>query len=183
MRSIRTQSAVATAAASLVLLAGCGGTSGTSATTYVKDVCTSVGTWEQAIKTHTSALTAALGSGATPAKGKQALASYLDATISETTTAQSGINAAGTPAVKNGSKIASTFKTAFVNAKAALVRARAQVNTISTTDPTAFEASATKLGTEAQTSLSSIGNSLSSLSSSQLDKAAASVPACSQLAS
>jgi hypothetical protein len=166
-----------------VVLAGCGGggSSGVSAGSYVKAICSSIGPFEKDVQSRSSALD--LSSITNVADGKTALVGFLTAMVSDTDKAVAQLKAAGDPNVKNGKAIASGVVTAFSKLKQALQQAASQANSLPVTSPTAFKTAATTLGNGVRTSISSIGGSLNGLKSPDLEQAAAKDPTCKTLAS
>jgi hypothetical protein len=165
------------------ILAGCGGSgsSGVSASTYVKSICSAVGTFERDVATRSSNLN--LSSLSDASKGKQALQGFLAAIVEDADKASSKLRAAGTPKVSNGSKIASTLVKAFDQLKNALQNAKSQAGNLPTSSPTAFKNAAESLGKQVQSSLTAIGSSLSGLKSPELEKAAQKEPTCKSISS
>jgi hypothetical protein len=172
------------ALASAVALAGCGGSSGASssgvsANTYVKAICTAVGPFEKDVATRSNALNSAKLTSA--AQGKKAVQSFLAAVSSDTDKALSRLQAAGTPDVAHGETISATIVKAFQQLKQAIGSASEQAKSLSTSSPQAFKNGANQLGGTVRSSLSGISNSLGKLQSAELAKAAAKEPSCTAL--
>ena len=161
-----------------LLVSGCGGgsTSGVSAGSYVKTVCTAVRDWAQQIEARTDALNGATVANAT--EGKAAIQKFLAAAVADTRTATSRLKSAGTPAVSGGSEISARMVSSFAQIEAALMRGQRQANALPADDPTAFPSAGRALGGEVQRALRSIGSGLSGLRSPELAKAAQNEPAC-----
>ncbi len=165
------------------VLAGCGGSgsSGVSAATYVKSICSAVGPFEKDVATRSSSLNLSALSNAS--QGKKALQDFLTAIVADADKARSKLQAAGTPKVANGKKIASTLVDSFTRLKGALQQAQSQAGSLPTSSPAAFKSAAQALGTRVQSSMTAISGSLSGLKSPELERAAAKDPTCKSLAS
>jgi hypothetical protein len=170
------------ALASAVTVAGCGSSgssSGVSAGTYVKAICTAVGPFEKDVAARSNALNSAKLTS--PAQGKTAVQSFLTAVSADTDKALSRLQAAGTPNVDNGKKISTTIVGAFKDLRQAIGSASHQAKSLSSTSPQAFKDGANALGGTVRSSLSGISNSLGKLQSADLAKAAAKEPSCTAL--
>ena len=164
----------------VLTVAGCGGSSsGVSAETYVKSVCTAVGNWARDIQTRSSALNVAQLSN--PVQGKQAVERFMTAAVASTQNAVSQLKAAGTPSVTNGSKISNEVVSTFKAVATAMNIGAAQARALPTSSPAAFKAAADTLANSVRTSLNGLGAGLSGLRSSELESAAKKVAACGSL--
>jgi hypothetical protein len=174
---------LAVTAAVAAPLAGCGGggSSKASPTSYVKSVCTAVGSWVTTIKGRASQLTTIKPASA--AQGRQELQSFISGVISDTDKALAAIKSAGVPNVSNGQQVATALQGAFTQIKGVLAQSQNQANALPTGSPSAFKTAATKLGTSVQQSLSGIAAGLSALRTPDLQKAASQTSACQSLAS
>jgi hypothetical protein len=185
MTSIRKISAAAAVAAALVI-AGCGGSSSSSssassvsASTYVKSICTAVGTFRTDVQSKISALGTA--NITTPAQGKKALQEFLTAASSSADSAVTKLQGAGSPSVNNGKQISTSLVTAFNQLSSALKQAESSTNSLPTNSKAAFAAGAKSIQTNIQNSISGMLSSLSALKSPDLASAAKSEPACTSL--
>ncbi len=166
-------------------IAGCGSSSGSgsavSAKTYVNAICNAVAPFEKDVVARSSALDLTTVKG--PAQGKVALQGFLTAIAGDTDAAVTKLKSAGTPNVKDGKQIATAIVGAFTQLSTAMHGAVTESKSLSTTDANAFRTGATKLGNDVRGSMSNIGTNLQSntLKSSELQKAAASAPACKSL--
>lgn len=160
------------------LVAGCGSSkpAGVSAASYVKSVCTAVNSWASSIEAKSGALNVSKITNAV--QGKTALKNFFTSAVSDTDTAVSKLQAAGTPNISNGKTIATGLVSSFDQIGTALKKGATQAAALPVTSPTAFKTAGTALGTSVQKALNDVGASLSSLKSSALEKAAASEPAC-----
>jgi hypothetical protein len=166
-----------------IVLAGCGSSSssGVSAGSYVKAICSSIGPFEKDVQARAGALN--LSAITNVSQGKTALVGFLDAMVTDTDKAVTQLKAAGNPDVKNGKAIAAGVVSAFTKLKQALQTAANQAKSLPTSSPDAFKTAATTLGTTVRTTISTIGGSLNGLKSSQLESAAAKDPTCKSLSS
>jgi hypothetical protein len=181
MTSIRRISAGAVLATALVV-AGCGGSSSSSsisASAYVKNVCTAVGTFRTDVQQKISSLSAANVS--TPEQGKKALQDFLAAASSSADKAVTTLKGAGTPNVKNGQQISTSLVNAFNQLSSALKQAETSTNSLPTSSKAAFAAGAKSIQTNIQSSIQGMLSSLSALRSADLSAAAKGQPACTSL--
>jgi hypothetical protein len=166
-----------------VAVAGCGSSgsssSGVSAGTYVKAICTAVGPFEKDVAARSNQLNSAKLSSTQ--QGKKAVQGFLTAVSADTDQALSKLQSAGTPDVDKGEKLSTTIVTAFKDLKQAIGSALDQAKTLPTTSPQSFKKGANKLGDTVRSSLTGISNSLGKLQSADLAKAAAKEPACTAL--
>jgi hypothetical protein len=170
-----------------VVVAACGGSSGSasgvSPSAYVKSVCTSVGPFEKDVVSRSSALDLTTIKNA--AQGKTALKGFLSAVAADTHRAYAALQAAGVPSVKNGKSIAGAIVGAFGQLDGTMTTAVKQADSIPTNSPAAFKTAAQNLGTTVRTSMAKIGTNLqtSTLKSPALEQAAAKETACKTLGS
>ena len=153
--------------------------SGVTAGQYVKAICTAVGPFEKDVASRSNALNSAKLTSASP--GKKAVQDFLSAVSTDTNTALSKLQAAGTPNVDNGKTISTTIVSAFKQLKSAIGTALTQANSLSTSSPQAFQKGANALGGTVRSSLSGISTSLGKLKSPDLEKAASKEPSCTAL--
>lgn len=173
---------VALAAAALAL-AGCGSSksSGVSAATYVRSICTTASHWQAAVETAGTKLQSIANSKSLDT-AKTGYVQFVDALATATSSTTNDLIAAGTPAVSNGKSIAQTLVQVFSQAKTTLNAAAADAARIPTTSKTAFTASANKVGTDVRNALSGMSK-LAPEKNPQLHTAAAKDPTCQTLAS
>jgi hypothetical protein len=167
--------------ASVVLLAACGGSTGVSAASYVKSVCTAAATWKNSIVSAGTKLQAALTSASLP-KTKSEYVQFVQALVTATGHAADQLSSAGIPSVSGGKSIATTIEGIFSNAKTRLSQAASEANSIPTTSKNAFNAGANKVQTEIRTALAQM-SSATPANNPQLRSAAAKDPTCKSLAS
>jgi hypothetical protein len=178
--NFRRSAAAVAAVGAIAGIAGCGsGSSGVSPSAYVRSVCNAVGPFESSVAARSNALNPS--TIRSPAEGKIALRHFLSAVAADTGTALSKLQNAGTPSVSGGDKIESAIVGAFTQLDGAMKAAARRADHLPTDSASAFQAAATALGTTVRNSMNGIGSSLSGLKSAELQKAAASEPACKRL--
>ena len=170
-----------------VSASGCGGSSAKKTTakttpeSYVGQVCTSIGEWLRAVESGSAQIGEELHPGSTPVHAKQALQTLIRNSVADSERVVAGLQAAGTPNVSGGQQIASQLVSSFQQATDDLRSVEAQVNALPTNDPSAFLTAAKRVGGSVQSSLANIGSGLSTLRSSELQRAATQSPACKNL--
>jgi hypothetical protein len=180
----RTAAAICVLAIAAVLLAGCGGSSGSSDSgvtpaAYVKAICSAVGPFEKDVQARSSALD--LSSIKSAAEGKTALQGFLKAIAADSTQAVNKLKAAGNPNVTNGKEIQAAIVGAFTKLDTAMQQAASSADSLPTGTPDAFRIAANALGNTVRTSMNGIGSSLNGLKSQALEKAAAADPTCKSI--
>jgi hypothetical protein len=169
----------------VLVVAGCGGSSsassGPSASSYVKTVCTAVKGWVSDIETGSGKLNSATITSA--AEGKTAIENFFGDAINDTSQVVTKLKAAGAPNVSSGSKISTMLISTFTQIQATLNKGRTQAQALPTNDPAKFKSAGDSLASTVQSSLTQIGNALGNLKSPELEKAAAKEPACTSLSS
>jgi hypothetical protein len=180
-RASATRAAAALAVALTLALAGCG-SSGPSAATYVKSVCTALTGWRDSVQTAGSTLQAAATSSShvSLTQGKRSYLAFVAALLRATTGTAASLKAAGVPAVDGGSRVSTTLVNAFEGAQKALAGAASQASLIPTTSAAAYAAAASNVTGSIRTALSSM-TAISPRSNKQLRAAADRQPACSAL--
>ena len=177
--------AMATVVGSVAVLAGCGGSGGVSASSYMASACKSLGTWESTVKSQEqrtetelpSVLAqAANGGSAVLTRAKTLLVTFTTDLVTATKTVQKGLDAAGTPNVKNGSQITAKLHDAFGSALSILETDLSHVEKISTSSASAFESEATTLERSIQSAFGSFQGAAPN--SPELNAAGKKVPAC-----
>jgi hypothetical protein len=167
----------------VLAIAGCGGSSSTSsgpsASSYVKTVCTAIKGWVSDIESGSGKLNSATIT--TAAEGKTAIENFFGQAINDTTAVVAKLKAAGAPNVTNGSKISTALVSTFTQIQTTLTKGRTQAQALPTNDPAKFKTAGDALGTTVQASLTQIGKALGGLKSPELEKAAAKEPACTSL--
>jgi hypothetical protein len=169
-------------ALSALALAGCGGASGAAPASYVKSICTTLGSWKTAVEAASVRLQASAPKTTSLSQGKQQYVTFVSALVSATNRAASGLKGAGIPAVSGGQQISNALVQAFSNASSALGRAASQAAAIPITGAAAYQAAASGVTAQIRGSLSGMAN-VTPRKSPQLRAAAASEPACRTLKS
>jgi hypothetical protein len=183
MTSIRRISCGA-ALVAVLLVAGCGGSSSSSsssvsASSYVKSICTAVGSFRTDVQQKISSLNPA--SFSTPVQGKKAFQDFLSSLATSADAAASKVQGAGTPDVGNGKQISSAVSNAFGKLSSTLKSAETSANSLPTSNSNAFKAGILSLETNVRNSLSGLTSGLSGLKSSALEQAAKKEPSCSSI--
>jgi hypothetical protein len=180
----RSRFLAAALAVAALAVAGCGSSSnssGVSAASYVRSVCSSATTWKNAIQSAGTQLQAQATSKSLP-KTKTAYVAFVSALVNATGAAQSQLSGAGTPKVPNGNKISSTLVEIFTTAKQSLTQALSDAQTIPTASPKAFQTAAAKVQADVRGSLAAM-SSVTPEKNPALHAAAAKDPTCKSLAS
>jgi hypothetical protein len=164
-------------------LSACGGSSGVSAPSYVKSVCTAAATWKNAIITAGQKLEFGLSSASKSLPQTKAnYVQFVQALESATAHAATQLAAAGTPTVSGGKSISSKIVRVFNNAKTELGHAASEAASIPTTSKSAFTAAATKAQNDVRNSLAKM-SAVTPANNPPLRSAAANDPTCRNLAS
>jgi hypothetical protein len=184
-RAMRVKSIVLVGVVAALVLAGCGGGSKkTSPEKYVSKVCVSVGVWQKAISSDSQKLQSLLAEASTspdPAKLKTQMVNFVGDLVSETKQMQSELKAVGEPNVKNGAEIEKRLNAGIAKLVTALSNAKKQAEALPTNDAAGFGTGAQAVGSAIVTAGSSLGSTLSGLSSSELSSAANKDPDCQKI--
>lgn len=159
----------------LTLCAGCGssGTPKVSAKAYVRSVCSAISPLERAVVSRTNA------TASDAAEAKKSLQAFLKSIQLDSERAVARIRAAGTPDISNGKAVAATIVKAFTQVRDAIRLATAKSKTLPTDSAASFKTAAQALGDSVRGSLNNVD--VSGLRNPELEKAAASEPACKSL--
>jgi hypothetical protein len=142
MRTSRTLSFFAPVLVAVLLATGAGGrtvTSATAPTPWAKQVCSSLGTWLDALE---RASETAAGAGGDAADAKKALTKMLKSAKKATSSAQAKLKAAGTPKAPGGKQIAGFVNGGFAQVARTIAQAQKTVARAKTKDPARFVAKA-----------------------------------------
>ena len=172
---------VAALCASVAAIAACGSSSGVTASSYVRSVCTAAATWKNAIVGAGAKLRSLSASTPLP-QTKSDYVAFVAAVANATGHAADQLSAAGTPSVSGGKSVASMLVGTFTRAKNSLSRAESEASAIPTTSKSAFNAAASKVQTDVRNSLSQM-SSVTPANNPQLRSAAANDSTCKSLAS
>ena len=167
----------------VALCAGCGSSGSsktsaakTSAADYVKSVCSAISPLERDVVTRSSALNIP-ATDATHAK--KTLQGFLGAVEQDSEHALSKIQAAGTPDIAHGTAVAGTIVKVFTQLRDTMRIAVTKAQSLPTDSAASFKAGAEQLGSSVRGSLKNLDSS--GLSNPDIEKAAASQPACKSL--
>ena len=177
MRASRYGVAAALAAATLVLLAGCG-SSGVPPKTWAKRVCQALKPWTSTITTLTKQTQAQMAKVTTPDQAKVTLVNLLDEEASASAKARDKLLAAGTPDVDNGKDIAARFGAALASAEQSYATARDTIHKLSTENSEKFYDGVTKAINTLNTQYKAGALDTSKVRSEQLQQAFDTVPEC-----
>jgi hypothetical protein len=184
VRHYRGTAALLTAAAlSVAIVSGCGGSSkktvagNTSPSSYVSQVCTSLSTWFRNADSRAAQLETQVAT-TTPQRGKQTLESTVAISLADTQTAISALQAAGTPTVQNGQKIATALIQGIERNQATLQALQPEVAATPANDGEAVRQQASHVAKTIQSGLSSLAAGTTTLSSPELAKVAAASQTC-----
>jgi hypothetical protein len=179
---LRTVAALTALAIAAAALAGCGGSSSSSVSpgTYVKAVCGALGPFEKDVQARSASLQN-LAQTKTAAQRKSILQGFFAAVVGDSDKAVSQLKAAGSPNVKNGSKIESAIVLVFTRFGTAAKQASDKANTLPTTSLPAFQTAANALNSSFTTSMAGIGSGVSGLKSPELDAAEKNEPSCKSI--
>jgi len=170
--------------AATVLLAGCGGADEKQAqvtpSSFVSQVCTSVGAWQQGIQSGSEQLDRKLKSAGSPADAKLALEQLVASWVASSERVVANLHAAGVPDVKGGATISAALVNTFQSAATDLRTLEGEVRSLPT-GGSALHHAVTRLGSSLQGSLANIGVGLEGLHSSELRKAAEQSSSCKGL--
>ncbi len=153
-----------------------------SAATYVKSVCGAASTWFHTIEGVGATLKSATQSQGSLEKTKTAYTAFVTGILHATQRAESQLKAAGTPSVKNGTKISQELVGAFSSAARGLSSAASQAQKIPTTNKSAFNTAGSRVQAQVQQAIASM-NAVTPEKNPQLHAAAAKEPTCQQLKS
>jgi hypothetical protein len=169
-------------AAGVLALGACGGSSssGVSAASYVKSVCTAALNWRNAIQSAGSKLSAGVNTKSL-SKAKSEYVGFVSALVTATGQAEDRLKAAGSPSVSHGKQISGSLVTIFTNAKTSLAKAASQASALPTTSAHAFETAASRVVTSIRGSLAGM-SSITPERNAQLHAAAAKDSTCRSLA-
>jgi len=167
----------------VALCAGCGSggssktsAAKTSAADYVKAVCSAISPLERDVVTRSSALNIP-ATDATHAK--KTLQGFLGAVEQDSEHALTRIQAAGTPDIAHGTAVAGTIVKVFTQLRDTMRIAVTTAQSLPTDSAASFKAGAQQLGSSVRGSLKNLDSS--GLSNPDIEKAAASQPACKSL--
>ncbi|MGH2640399.1 MAG: hypothetical protein ACRDGO_01735 [Actinomycetota bacterium] len=171
-----------------ILLAGaCSGSDGganggtVSAEAYATGVCGAIVDWVEEIQGLNADLQANLDPSSIDAL-KDAMVTFLDDVIASTDTVIADVEDAGVPDVDDGEAAAQNLLAGLRESRDVFESARDRVEAMSTDDPAAFGEELQTVGTDIQTSMSTIGEDLGGFESPELDEVSKDIPECQEVA-
>lgn len=162
-------------------VAGCGGSSNVSPTTYVKSICTALGGWKSQVQSAGRTLQSSGRATASPASAKAQYVRFVSSLVDATRQTTTSLKRAGTPGVAGGEQIASGLSGSFQRGGQGLATALSHARAIPTTSTAGFESAATAVTGEIRSALQNIAG-ITPRSNAQLRAAAGKEPACRALA-
>ncbi len=167
------------------MLAGCGGSGSkpeggsVSAAAYVGQVCTSLASWYNGIQKRAAKIEGEIGPHTTPDQGKTILESFVSTSVADTEGVVNALRSAGTPDVANGQKVAAGLVSAFKGAQGTFEGLQSRVGHLSSfSNHAALEEEAKHIRNSVQTAPLTLATGVASVSSPELDKAAAESRTC-----
>jgi hypothetical protein len=172
--------------AAVALAAGCGGgeetPEGVPPADWAQSVCGALSGWQASLQEQSQGLTSEVLEANDPEAAKQQISDFLIDVIAETDTMIGAVRAAGQPAVDEGGQIAEDFNNGLTQMRTAFTDAAADVQSVPTDDPQAFQQQLTQIGEDLQTQGEAIGNTLGEIDekyeADELSQAFDDTPAC-----
>lgn len=158
--------------------AGCGGEKKVSAQAWAKSICGTVRPWAQSIQTSVASTKNSTAANTDPGTAKAQLQKVFGDAAKSTDDAIKGVDKAGVPDVKNGSKIAKEFRAALVAARDAFSKAAKAVGKVSTADKQAFDTKVGQIGAQLGKDYNAAGQKISVTQSAELKKVFDKTPQC-----
>lgn len=152
-----------------------------SAETYATGVCGAIADWVDEIQGLNEDLQASLDPSSIDAL-KDAMVTFLDDVIASTDTVIADVEDVGIPDVDDGDVAAQHLLTGLRDSRGVFENARDRVEAMPTDDPTAFGEELQTVGTDIQTSMSTIGEDLGRFESAELDEVSKDIPECEAVA-
>lgn len=170
-----------------VVAAACAGADGgsnaetVSAEAYATGVCGAIADWVEEIQGLNEDLQANLDPSSIDAL-KDAMVTFLDDVIASTDTVIADVEDVGIPDVDDGDAAAQHLLTGLRGSRGVFENARDRVEAMPTDDPAAFAEELQTVGTDIQTSMSTIGDDLGRFESPVLDDVSKDIPECEAVA-
>lgn len=152
-----------------------------SAEAYATGVCGAIADWVDEIQGLNEDLQANLDPSSIDAL-KDAMVTFLDDVIASTDTVIADVEDVGIPDVDDGDAAAQHLLTGLRDSRGVFENARDRVEAIPTDDPAAFGEELQTVGTDIQTSMSTIGEDLGRFESPVLDEVSKDIPECEAVA-
>jgi len=188
---MRKQMAIVLLALGVIMTGACSGSdggwnggSGAEAVTAEADatgVCGAIADWVDEIQGLNEDLQANLDPASIDAL-KDAMVTFLDDVIASTDTVIANVEDAGVPDVEDGEAAAQHLLTGLRDSRGVFQDARDRVEAMPTDDPAAFGEELQTVGTDIQTSMSTIGEDLGRFESPVLDDVSKDIPECEAVA-
>jgi hypothetical protein len=152
-----------------------------SAEAYATGVCSAIADWVDEIQGLNEDLQANLDPSSIDAL-KDAMVTFLDDVIASTDTVIADVEDVGIPDVDDGDAAAQHLLTGLRESRGVFEDARDRVEAMPTDDPAAFGEELQTVGTDIQTSMSTIGEDLGRFESPVLDDVSKDIPECEAVA-
>ncbi len=152
-----------------------------SAETYATGVCGAIADWVDEIQALNEDLQANLDPSSIDSL-KDAMVTFLDDVIASTDAVIADVDDVGVPDVEDGDAAAQHLLTGLRDSRGVFENARDRVEALSTDDPQAFGEELQTVGTDIQTSMSTIGEDLGQFESPELDEVSKDIPECEEVA-
>ena len=152
-----------------------------SAEAYATGVCGAIADWVDEIQGLNEDLQANLDPSSIDAL-KDTMVTFLDDVIASTDTVIANVEDAGVPDVEDGEAAAQHLLTGLRDSRGVFQDARDRVEAMPTDDPAAFGEELQTVGTDIQTSMSTIGEDLGRFESPVLDDVSKDIPECEAVA-
>jgi hypothetical protein len=188
---MRRRMAIVLVALGILVAGACSGSDGgsnggadaetVSAETYATGVCGAIADWVDEIQGLNEDLQANLDPSSIDAL-KDTMVTFLDDVIASTDTVITNVEDAGVPDVEDGEAAAQHLLTGLRDSRGVFQDARDRVEAMPTDDPAAFGEELQTVGTDIQTSMSTIGEDLGRFESPVLDDVSKDIPECEAVA-
>lgn len=152
-----------------------------TAEAYATGVCGAIADWVDEIQSLNEDLQADLDPSSIDAL-KDAMVTFLDDVIASTDTVIADVEDVGIPDVDDGDAAAQHLLTGLRDSRGVFEDARDRVEAMPTDDPVAFGEELQTVGTDIQTSMSTIGEDLGRFESPVLDDVSKEIPECEAVA-
>src|SRR5918994_294726 len=152
-----------------------------SAEAYATGVCGAIADWVDEIQGLNEDLQSNLDPSSIDSL-KEAMVKFLDDVIASTDAVIKDVEDVGVPDVEDGDAAAQHLLTGLRDSRGVFENARDRVAALSTDDPSAFGEELQTVGTDIQTSMSTIGEDLGRFESPVLDEVSKDIPECEAVA-
>jgi hypothetical protein len=152
-----------------------------SAEAYATGVCGAIADWVDEIQSLNEGLQANLDPSSIDAL-KDTMVTFLDDVVASTDTVIADVEGVGIPDVADGGIAAQHLLAGLRDSRGVFESARDRVEAMSTENPAAFGEELQTVGTDIQTSMSTIGGDLGRFESPELDEVSRDIPECDAVA-